>query len=565
MMQKLKLSVHLKIFSLMFMFFVFFSAYALYLSLSFFSTEEIINNSLSSVTQKAQSQNKDLSNLSISEQELTLLSALRKNLVDLNRIQKNYIADQDGLYWLQLEKYKKILDTDVTQSNLGFIKENISPKLTMVYTDIENIDSLIVSFNDERAKQISAISLTPKLVNLIDETNQEIQKREQLRSKVISQAIGTQNQTLKSVQELESASNALHKKMLAINSIGGIIALIILALAIYLPMVLSKQLKAFRSAFRVLADGDFRQRLDFKGNDEVAELAPLYNSIVENLSKKMHFISDKADELDIVANVVNKTALSVEKITEELLAFATQINTTNQNITKIANQINQISHATMDDATKLLEQSSDATIAVQSSTKSLKEAADKSTFIQTTADSLAKSTEQISNILQTIEDISDQTNLLALNAAIEAARAGEHGRGFAVVADEVRFLAEKSQEATENIETIMNGVHKQTLEVRNQITHSSKSLDGVISTTQQALGSFSAIGTAINNLHVELENVGKETDFQKNETSSIVLVTKDLNSKTQSMQKTSSELLDFSNQLKMTADTLKESMQEFKL
>ncbi len=564
-MYRFKLSIHAKIFSLMFLFFILFTSYALYLSVSFFNTEKAMEESLGNVSSKTIAQSKELINLEALQKEITALSHAQLIIENMGKVQKNYASLHDGAYWLDFNALLTELKKASEDKVLSFLSNRIAQELHTIQEDFINMDKLIVSFNDERAKQISLISLSPKLDILITLFRSEIQKREEVRHKVISSAITTQTQTLNSVEELKNANDTMHQKMVIINVVGGIVALIMLALAIYLPTILAKQLKAFRAAFRVLADGDFRKRLSFSGSDEVAELGPLYNSIVENLSQKINFIVSKALELDKVATVVDQTALTLEKTTEELLAHTQKINQTNQKVTTISNQIGIITHTTMDDSNKLLAQSQSVTSAVRLSVDDLKLAAAKSAHIQETTSSLAAATNQISQILLAIEDISDQTNLLALNAAIEAARAGEHGRGFAVVADEVRHLAEMSQQATSNIEHIIASVQEKTVEVKEQIEQSAQSLHDVIDKTHVALGSFDGIGEAINTLYHELESVGNETNAQQNEAKNILLITQELSAKANSMDKVSNELLDFSQQLKSTADTLKESMQEFKL
>lgn len=564
-MYRFKLSIHAKIFSLMFLFFILFTSYALYLSVSFFNTEKAMEESLGNVSSKTIAQSKELINLEALQKEITALSHAQLIIENMGKVQKNYASLHDGAYWLDFNALLTELKKASEDKVLSFLSNRIAQEIHTIQEDFINMDKLIVSFNDERAKQISLISLSPKLDILITLFRSEIQKREEVRHKVISSAITTQTQTLNSVEELKNANDTMHQKMVIINVVGGIVALIMLALAIYLPTILAKQLKAFRAAFRVLADGDFRKRLSFSGSDEVAELGPLYNSIVENLSQKINFIVSKALELDKVATVVDQTALTLEKTTEELLAHTQKINQTNQKVTTISNQIGVITHTTMDDSNKLLAQSQSVTSAVRLSVDDLKLAAAKSAHIQETTSSLAAATNQISQILLAIEDISDQTNLLALNAAIEAARAGEHGRGFAVVADEVRHLAEMSQQATSNIEHIIASVQEKTVEVKEQIEQSAQSLHDVIDKTHVALGSFDGIGEAINTLYHELESVGNETNAQQNEAKNILLITQELSAKANSMDKVSNELLDFSQQLKSTADTLKESMQEFKL
>jgi len=535
------------------------------LSVSFFNTEKAMEESLGNVSSKTIAQSKELINLEALQKEITALSHAQLIIENMAKVQKNYASLHDGAYWLDFNALLTELKKASEDKVLSFLSNRIAQEIHTIQEDFINMDKLIVSFNDERAKQISLISLSPKLDILIALFRSEIQKREEVRHKVISSAITTQTQTLNSVEELKNANDTMHQKMVIINVVGGIVALIMLALAIYLPTILAKQLKAFRAAFRVLADGDFRKRLSFSGSDEVAELGPLYNSIVENLSQKINFIVSKALELDKVATVVDQTALTLEKTTEELLAHTQKINQTNQKVTTISNQIGVITHTTMDDSNKLLAQSQSVTSAVRLSVDDLRLAAAKSAHIQETTSSLAAATNQISQILLAIEDISDQTNLLALNAAIEAARAGEHGRGFAVVADEVRHLAEMSQQATSNIEHIIASVQEKTVEVKDQIEQSAQSLHDVIDKTHVALGSFDGIGEAINTLYHELESVGNETNAQQNEAKNILLITQELSAKANSMDKVSNELLDFSQQLKSTADTLKESMQEFKL
>ncbi|WHZ14770.1 MAG: Methyl-accepting chemotaxis sensor/transducer protein [Nitrospira sp.] len=245
---------------------------------------------------------------------------------------------------------------------------------------------------------------------------------------------------------------------------AGIVVIIMLVTYFLLRNIVLKPLARMSEISKDIAkgEGDLTKRVPCEGNDEIAHMGGYFNEFIEKLQQMIKKVAHVTDKVASASVELSATAEEISKGTDTLTSRASQTAAAVEEMNATVGQVAQNSGKAASLAQDTVKTAQDGGTVVSSTISGMQQLSDAVTNSATIISELGKSSDQIGEIVRTIEDIADQTNLLALNAAIEAARAGEQGRGFAVVADEVRKLAERTTKATKEIGDMIRQIQHDT-------------------------------------------------------------------------------------------------------
>ena len=327
----------------------------------------------------------------------------------------------------------------------------------------------------------------------------------------VGEAVKQQSDSVTEANLNSSAEQTTYLVIAVILAVAACAASIVLG-----PRMITRRIDVLRNMLDSISkgDGDLTQRLDTSGDDEITRVAYAFNALMDNLQRLIKVIKDDAQSLQDAERSMRASSTAVNDISLEQ----------RENLDQIATAVNELSHALREVADNTQDaltdtqaaniDAGDSQLAVNASADSVKKTSQAIGHASTVIQKLEMETKQISSLLEVISGISEQTNLLALNAAIEAARAGEQGRGFAVVADEVRSLANRSQQATTDINEMLSNLNRGVSEAVQAIESGAKQMDEVVGISQSLSERLSKVTASVDGANNRIYQIATATEEQ---------------------------------------------------
>ena len=464
------------------------------------------------------------------------IARLKDDLNDLYEVELKgiqYIKDaQVSLMSMSEDRYNMIMSTDSHERNT--YSENIK---SMMDRFISNLDAFKETGTDEEGIQrITEVERLWDQLEINDNALIEAVGRNQIEyaqtkakdNHFLSNAIGEEIDVLvelkdQSAFEAYNKSNSLYQR--TINITIGIIILGIFvggATAIIMSRNIGKSIAKMADIAKNIAEGNLSiEAISIRSNDEIRDLADSFNIMINSLrtvisnvleaSQKVAFssqqLSSSSEETtsaaEEVASTINQLASGAERQAEDASQASVMVSQIAASIQQVAENANSAAVASSNIAKEANSGLNEAQKAVEKIQLIKKVTEESSESVKV----LGNESIKIGEIVEVIKEISNQTNLLALNAAIEAARAGEQGRGFAVVADEVRKLAEQSSSSAIEIANLIDNIQDETNKVINIMNAVTNEVSDGVEAVNRAGNSFESIFNHISSITSQIQEL----------------------------------------------------------
>ncbi|MGI6761515.1 MAG: methyl-accepting chemotaxis protein [Bacillus licheniformis] len=441
---------------------------------------------------------------------------------------------------LDLDTYKFELMVTKDNDRNDTLQKNIKEKNEENNTLMEKIDQLKLMDNVSE-KYESFKSEYKKLQDISSEmlslaVKNENDKAYDVYLKEMEPQRETVNQLIEDIQTL-NADNAKTIYQRDSKEAGSIITLLIIVIAASLVLSISigllmtrlitKPIKDIQALFAETEQGDFTVKGTYQSKDELGLLTASFNkmvagvrSIIETVGETSHQVASSSQELSASADESTKASEYISTTIQELAVGSDQqvesvenSRTVIKGMTEFAGRISSSAEKAAATADQTAKMSLEGTKAIDKVSAQMQSINETVVSLSEAFKHLTERSNEIGNITEVITSIAEQTNLLALNAAIEAARAGEQGKGFAVVADEVRKLAEQSAQSAEQITRLITIIQNDTKQTMNSVISATGEVKEGLVVVHEAGGAFQKIENSITEVVTQINDV---TNLVKN-------------------------------------------------